>query len=137
RQAIAMASLASTRATDARVKDLAGRIQKAQDPEIALMLQWLTSWGQPVPGEGHGTGHAGMPGMMTEMDMGQLSGASGQGFDRMFLNMMIRHHQGAIEMATTEKTAGSFGPAQKLAGDIITAQSAEIMQMRQLLARLG
>ena len=137
RQAIEMASLAPSRASDARVKDLAGRIQKAQDPEINLMSQWLTSWGQPVPGEGHGGSHAGMPGMMTETDMGQLTAASGKDFDRMFLHMMIRHHQGAIEMATTEKSAGSFGPTRKLAEDIITAQSAEITEMRQLLDQLG
>lgn len=137
RQAIEMASLAPTRATDAPVKDLAGRIQKAQDPEITLMSQWLTSWGQPVPSEGHGGSHAGMPGVMTEADMRQLTAASGKDFDRMFLHMMTRHHQGAIEMATTEKSAGSFGPARKLAEDIITAQSAEITEIRQLLNQLG
>jgi len=97
RQAVEMATLAETRASDRRVKDLAARIRKAQDTEITTMAGWLTGWGQPVPppDAGH-TAHG--PGMMNHADMEDLKAASGKAFDRMFCDLMIRHHQGALEM---------------------------------------
>jgi uncharacterized protein (DUF305 family) len=138
-QAIEMARIAETRASNAQVKDLATRIKKAQDPEIATMSGWLRQWGQPVPsttpGMGHG-GHAGMPGMMTEQEMKDLMAASGTGFDRMFLQMMIRHHQGAIEMANTEQQQGQDPQAKQLAAKIASDQAAEIKEMQDLLTKL-
>ncbi|GGW11699.1 lipoprotein [Streptomyces capoamus] len=140
RQALEMARLAAGRAASARVKDLAARIEKAQDPEIRTMSGWLTSWGEDVPmaGMDH-SGHSGMPGMggmsgmMSEADMTALEKATGKDFDTKFLAMMIDHHRGAVEMATTEKEQGRYGPAKALADDIVTAQNAEIKEMKQLL----
>lgn len=140
-QAIQMSKMAATQASSAEVKDLAARIEKAQGPEIETMSGWLKAWGEDVPssmpGMDHG-GHSGssdMPGMMDTEDMDKLMEASGKGFDTMFLTMMIEHHEGAVEMAGTEKDKGQYGPAKKLADDIITAQNAEIKEMNKLLGK--
>jgi uncharacterized protein (DUF305 family) len=137
-QAIAMAQLAPTRAASPKMKDLTGRIQDEQGPEIAQMSGLLRSWGIPVPATTQGmTGmqpqHAGMPGMMSDSQMQQLTAATGAGFDRMFLQMMIAHHQGAVTMSQTELAQGSNPTARHLAQQIITAQQAEISQMQTLL----
>jgi len=134
RQAIEMAELAKTRAQSQQVKDLAARIEQAQDPEIQTMADWLTAWGKPVPDDMGGMDMSGsMPGMMSTEDMQMLQGMSGAGFDRMFLQMMIEHHQGAIEMARTEQADGTNADAQALAEQIENAQTAEITTMRSML----
>ncbi|MFH9086446.1 DUF305 domain-containing protein [Streptomyces sp. NPDC017673] len=136
-QALEMAKLADGRASSARVKDLASRIEKAQDPEIRTMTGWLTSWGEQVPmaGTDHSahSGMSGMSGMMSEGDMTALKKATGKDFDTKFLSMMVDHHEGAVEMATTEKEKGQYGPAKTMADAIVTAQNAEIKEMKQLL----
>jgi uncharacterized protein (DUF305 family) len=143
-QALEMAKLAAGRASSAEVKDLAARIEKAQDPEIQTMSGWLKSWGKDVttsdssmesmPGMEH-SAHSDMPGMMDSKDMDKLEKASGADFDTMFLTMMIEHHKGAIEMATTEKDKGKYGPATSMSDGIITAQTAEISEMNKLLGK--
>ncbi|MFF8475887.1 DUF305 domain-containing protein [Streptomyces sp. NPDC015414] len=137
RQALEMAKLADGRASSARVKDLAARIEKAQDPEIRTMTGWLTAWGEQVPmaGMDH-SGHAGMTGMagmMSDDDMAALKKATGADFDRRFLSLMVEHHRGAVEMAGTEKSRGAYGPARTMAGDIVRAQNAEIREMKRIL----
>jgi len=135
-QAVEMAELASGRASSAEVKDLAGRIEKAQGPEITTMTGWLKSWDEKVPGAMSGmnhSAHSGMAGMMDDADMGKLGKASGKEFDTMFLTMMVEHHEGAVEMATTEKAKGEYKDATAMAGDIVTAQNAEIAEMKKLL----
>ncbi|WP_238018184.1 DUF305 domain-containing protein [Dactylosporangium sp. AC04546] len=142
RQALEMAKLAEARAATPAVKDLAGRISKAQEPEIATMSGWLTAWGEPVPSPGgmeHGTDHdamGGMPGMMSQQEMQQLAKATGTEFDRLFLTMMIRHHEGAVEMAKAEQAQGANPAAKQLAGDIAAGQTAEIAEMERLLGKL-
>lgn len=139
RQAVEMADLAADRASSQEVKDLATKIKGAQDPEIKTMSGWLTSWGEEVPADMSGMeGHdmsSDMPGMMSSEDMDKLEKASGAEFDKMFLEMMVKHHEGAIEMAKAEKTDGKYGPAVKLADDVITAQTAEIEQMNKMLGK--
>lgn len=136
RQAVEMAELASGRASSSEVKDLAGRIEKAQGPEITTMTGWLKSWDEKVPeampGMDH-SAHSGMAGMMDDADMGKLEKASGKEFDTMFLDMMVEHHKGAVEMATTEKAKGEYKDATAMAGDIVTAQNAEIAEMKKIL----
>ncbi|MFD4605067.1 DUF305 domain-containing protein [Streptomyces sp. NPDC058464] len=135
-QAVEMAGLAADRASSAQVKDLAARIEKAQDPEINTMTGWLKAWGEDVPmaGMDH-SGHAGMAGMMSDKDMTMLKQAKGTDFDTMFLTMMVEHHQGAVEMAGTEKAKGAYGPATSMAAGIVTAQNAEIKEMNKLLGK--
>ncbi|MET8572836.1 DUF305 domain-containing protein [Streptomyces sp. NPDC004783] len=137
RQAVEMADLAPERARSAEVKKLAADIKKAQDPEIRTLSGWLTSWGEDVPAEGamdHSL-HGGMDGMMTDAEMKELAGAGGEAFDTAFMEMMIKHHEGAVDMARTEQADGAHGPAKKMAAEIITSQSAEIEQMNKLLGK--
>lgn len=138
RQAVEMADLAPTRASSAETKELAAKIKGAQDPEIKTMSGWLTSWGEEVPADMSGMSHDmanGMPGMMSKEDMDELMKAKGAEFDKMFAEMMIKHHEGAIEMAEKEKAEGKYGPALKLADEVIKAQTAEIEQMNKMLGK--
>ncbi|MEU7469234.1 DUF305 domain-containing protein [Streptomyces sp. NPDC044984] len=136
RQAVEMAGLAPSRAESAEVRKLAEDIEKAQAPEIRTLSGWLTSWGEEVPAEGamdhsmHGSG-----GMMTAEEMRQLEDSSGKAFDTAFMEMMIKHHEGAVAMAEAEQADGAYDPAQKMAGEIITSQTAEITRMNKLLGR--
>ncbi|MEV0300951.1 DUF305 domain-containing protein [Streptomyces prasinus] len=136
RQAVEMADLAPERAQSAEVKKLAADIKKAQDPEIKTLSGWLTSWGEEVPADG-AMDHSmhGMDGMMTAEEMTELENASGKAFDTAFMEMMIKHHEGAVEMAKTEQADGAYAPATKMAEEIIASQSAEIEQMNQLLGK--
>ncbi|MFC5730934.1 MULTISPECIES: DUF305 domain-containing protein [Nocardioides] len=138
-QAIEMSELAETRAASPEVKDLAADIKGAQDPEIETMTGWLESWSEDVPGGDmsgmdHGDRSAnGMEGMMSEEEMAELEAASGAEFDRLFLTMMIEHHEGAIDMAKTEQEEGEYPDAIALAEEIEKAQTAEITTMNELL----
>jgi uncharacterized protein (DUF305 family) len=141
-QALEMARLADGRAASGAVKDLAARIEKAQDPEIRTMTGWLKAWGEEVPEAGGGmdhsaSGHSGMSGMMGAEDMAGLEKSEGKAFDTKFLTLMVEHHEGAVEMATTEKSKGRYGPAKAMADDIVTAQNAEIKEMNKLLGKSG
>ncbi|MGC4939923.1 DUF305 domain-containing protein [Kribbella sp. DT2] len=137
RQAVEMADLALKNASNAEVKQLATAIKQAQDPEIQTMSGWLTSWGQPVPTPmaGHDMS-AGMPGMMTMEEMAELEKATGSAFDQMWLQMMVKHHQGAVAMAKTEQTTGKAEAAVALAKKIETDQNREIATMQKLLGTL-
>ncbi|WP_461031007.1 DUF305 domain-containing protein, partial [Streptomyces sparsus] len=136
RQAVEMADLAPDRSASRQVRQLAEEIRKAQEPEIRTLSKWLASWGEPVPAadasHGDHSGH-GMAGMMSAQEMTALDKASGAAFDRAFLRLMIKHHEGAVEMARTERSEGSYAPARRMAADIIDSQSAEITRMRKLL----
>ncbi|RPK94028.1 DUF305 domain-containing protein [Streptomyces sp. ADI98-10] len=141
RQAVVMSDMVDSHGASGEVKALAEKIKKAQTPEIETMTGWLKAWGEEVPtGIGMedmpGMGHddSDRPGMMGDEDISRLGKASGNAFDDMYLTMMIEHHEGAIEMAETEKTQGAYDPARTLADDIITSQTAEIAQMRTMLS---
>ncbi|MET9817262.1 MULTISPECIES: DUF305 domain-containing protein [unclassified Streptomyces] len=139
-QALEMAKLADGRASDAEIKDLATKIEKAQDPEITTMKGWLESWKQPtatesMPGMDHG-GHDSGDGMMSAADMNKLKAMKGTEFDKAFAEMMIEHHNGAITMAKDEQKNGKNADAKKMAGDIIKGQSAEVKQLQSILDRL-
>jgi uncharacterized protein (DUF305 family) len=148
-QAIAMSRLAAQRAESPQVKDLSAGIQAALQPEIDQMTGWVRAWHEPVPAtnspmDGTGQGDIGqmdhdsngpMPGMMSGDQMQQLEQATGPEFDRMFLQMMITHHQGAITMAQTELRAGQNLAARQLAQRIIDSQQREITEMQVLLNR--
>jgi len=79
--------------------------------------------------------HESMPGMMSDADTKKLEAAKGAEFDKMWLDMMIKHHQGAVDMAKTELTQGSNADAKALAQKIIDAQQAEITEMQGLLTQ--
>jgi uncharacterized protein (DUF305 family) len=133
-QAVEMAELAATRAANPKVKELAATIAAAQAPEITQMTGWLAAWGAPPPAtsDGHDT-HGSMPGMMSDADMASLEKLDGRGFDKKFLEMMIEHHEGALQMATAEQQRGQNPEAKALAKKIETDQTAEIQQMQTML----
>ena len=157
-QAIVMAEMAEDRADSQDVQDLAADIKAAQGPEIDMLSTMLETWGEDVPEPGAGMGGmggmdhgaasdnmddmdgdrdsgdgSGMPGMMSSGDMSDLEDAAGMDFDEMFLQMMIEHHEGAIEMAQTERADGENPQAIDLAKDIEAAQTQEIDKMKELL----
>ncbi|HSL74597.1 MAG TPA: DUF305 domain-containing protein [Ilumatobacteraceae bacterium] len=116
------------------VLDLAARIQAAQEPEIDQMTAWLTAAGASLTmdmSDGHDM--SSMEGMMSVEQMDALAASTGAEFDRLWLEMMIEHHEGAISQSETVKANGSNPDVLALADEIITAQQAEIAEMRALL----
>jgi uncharacterized protein (DUF305 family) len=139
-QAIEMADMALKQASSSQVKQLASQIKSAQDPEISTMSGWLKDWGAPVPSasmSGMAMGGMSMNGMMSAEEMKQLAAAGGAAFDKLWLQMMIKHHQGAIAMAKTELTTGQYPPAKTLAQSISDSQAKEIATMQGLLSSAG
>lgn len=138
-QAIEMADMALAKATNSQVRTFATTIKAAQAPEIATMSGWLAGWNSPVPNTSMNPGMPGMtmPGMMSGADMQTLNKSTGPAFDKLWVQMMIEHHSGAITMAKTELAQGQNAQAKSLAQSIITSQSSEITQFRKLLPTLG
>jgi uncharacterized protein (DUF305 family) len=142
-QALAMVDLTMGRQLDPDVQQLAEDIRMAQAPEIEQMTGWLTDWDQPIPetvrdhANAHGDGDmemdSDMPGMMSAEQMAELEAAGGDEFQQMWLEMMIDHHEGAIEMAQTEQEAGKFASAIELADAIESSQQREITTMQSML----
>ena len=133
RQAVEMAELAASRASDPEVKRLAAGIQAAQAPEIETLAGWLTAWGMQPPGEMAGMDHGSMPGMMSDSELAEMSRMTGPEFDEMFLTMMIEHHEGAVAMAEDERSAGENADVKTFADTVVADQTAEIARMRALL----
>lgn len=141
-QALSMVDLTLGRDLDPEVAAMTEDIRAAQTPEIETMTEWLEDWGKPVPEtmRDHANAHGGhadmdsdMPGMMSEQEMAALEKAPDAKFQDMFLEMMIEHHRGAIEMAQTEQEEGQYAPAVELAGKIERSQQAEVEKMERLL----
>ena len=146
RQAVMMADLVEGRTQNRELITLADTIEDAQDDEIDQMTARLKSWGVPVAGHmdddghmddgdmGHGNmGHGDMQGMMSAEQMAALRQASGGEFDRLWLEGMIRHHEGAIAMADEVLAKGTDPATRALATQVTTTQQAEIDQMRAML----
>ncbi|NDL57311.1 DUF305 domain-containing protein [Phytoactinopolyspora mesophila] len=136
-QAVDMSELVPERSDMPELRTLADEIQAAQQPEIDQMTEMLESWGEDVPDPddphaGHGD-TSGMEGMMSDEEMAALENASGAEFDRMWLTMMIEHHEGAISMSETVLADGSDAEVEELAAEIIEVQREEIDLMRDLL----
>ncbi|HEX8869551.1 MAG TPA: DUF305 domain-containing protein [Lentzea sp.] len=128
-QALEMAKLVPDRSSNEKVRGLAQRIEKAQDPEITRMNGWLKEWGAEMKShEGHD-----MAGMMSGDEMAKLEKATGADFDKQWLDLMVQHHEGALVMARTELDQGKDADAKKLAQAIIDGQQQEITEMKDLL----
>lgn len=137
RQALEMAILASSHAGSERVKSLASRIRDSQLPEIQVMSLWLAQQGLRPPD--HHVSHpdmSAMPGMATPEQLKALAASSGQDFDRLFLQLMIDHHRGAITMSEWVLTSGSHLRIEELANEVATTQAGEIRRMFQIGANL-
>ncbi len=136
-QAITMADMVLA-VEGSTLTELAEQIKAAQQPEIDEMTGWLNAWGEEVPdADGHmGMGGMDMEWMMSQDDVDSLMGMNGSGFDSMWLQMMIEHHEGAIEMAQAHLDDGQHPDALDLAARIISAQQSEIDQMQDMLESL-
>ncbi len=143
-QALTMVDMAAPReGLSPRLTALLEEIRTAQTQEAELMTDWLEDWGQPVPnnprshsGMDHGELEdmpSDMPGMMSDDQLGMLEDSSGDAFEEMWLEMMIEHHEGAIEMAEAEAADGEFPETVELAEQVATDQAAEIERMEKLL----
>ncbi len=151
-QALEMAALATSRAANPGVKKLAATITAGQQPEILELRGLLARWGrsldpsmesmtgmesmQGMPGmetmQGMANLDATMAGMAASSEITALRAAKGKKFDQLFLQMMLEHHMGAVEMAQAEQANGQDQEATALAEEIETAQSAEIARMQKL-----
>lgn len=133
---------------DPRVADLAQQIKEAQGPEIERMLGWLEDWGveydpDSMGGMDHGgmdgmggMDHGGMDGMMSEDDMTALEEADGPEASKLFLEQMIAHHEGAVDMARVALDDAQNPEVLALAQQVIDDQTAEVTVMRDLLGDL-
>lgn len=151
-QALVMAALVPDRTTREPMRLLAERIEASQEAEIAQMRRWLEARGEPVPETGpaghgahgmHGGAAGGAPagahGMATPEQLAALEAARGTAFDRLFLELMIRHHEGALAM--TRALLATEGAAREpelyqLISHIDADQRAEIARMRRMLDAL-
>ena len=138
-QAVELAAMVPDRSTNPDVLALATKIAGAQQPEINTMKALLLQWDVDPNEMSHESGHAGMAmaGMVDDATMVKLDNLKGTDFDTLWLQSMISHHEGAIAMAQTEIADGKSADMVTLAGSIVTAQQAEIDQMKQMLIGLG
>jgi uncharacterized protein (DUF305 family) len=140
-QAIEMVRLLMTNSASAEMKLLGKRIEVSQEDEIQMMQDWLKARGQPLPDPHahHQAGAALMPGMLTAEEMSRLSAAKGVAFDRLFLEGMIKHHQGALTMVRelfATPGAGQDVEIYSFASDVDADQRMEIDRMGAMLAQL-
>jgi uncharacterized protein (DUF305 family) len=113
------------------VTGLATQIKEAQGPEISQLEEWITAWG--AEGSMSGMDHS-MDGMMSDEDMSALENANGPEAEKLFLEQMTMHHEGAVEMAQTEVDEGRNTDAIEMANTIVRTQTEEIATMQDLLA---
>ena len=132
-QALDMAALVPDRSTNPELLTLAQEISAAQTPEIDQMTRWLADHGV-TDTMGH-EGHV-MAGMLDADQMAALADAKGAEFDRLWLEGMIGHHEGAVEMADAMLASGTDPELRQLAQDIIDAQEREIDQMQRMVDQL-
>ena len=142
-QALEMTALAPGRTGNPTVLALARRIEQTQMAEMERMTRWLQARGEAVPPAdrqhaGHDARHAHMPGMLTAEQMARLADASGSAFDRLFLESMIRHHEGALTMvAELQAAGGGLEPeVYRFAAEVDADQRAEIARMQSILTRI-
>jgi uncharacterized protein (DUF305 family) len=137
-QAVEMTELLSTRTSSDAMRKLAGRIQASQTDEIKMMERWLSSHGEEVPSAHahHMMGTTLMPGMLTQEELDRLAAVRGSEFDRLFLEGMIKHHEGALVMVKelfATPGAGQDSDIFAFASDVDADQRMEIDRMRGML----
>jgi uncharacterized protein (DUF305 family) len=126
RTAVEMAGLAAERSQDDRVRELAGRIEATGQADSATLTAWLSDWGA-TPAAPAPAGAA----------MADLSAASGQAFDQLFVEQMIEHRSGAITAAEAEVAGGQDPGAKEMATAIASGYPNEVIEMAQLRTDLG
>jgi uncharacterized protein (DUF305 family) len=139
-QAIEMVALLKSRSNSEAMKKLAQRIELSQNDEMRMMREWLQGRDQQVPGEhAHHDPAMRMPGMLTPEQMAELAGAKEERFDRLFLEDMIRHHEGALVMVRelfATPGAGQESEIYTFASEVDADQRMEIARMVAMLKEL-
>lgn len=139
-QAIEMTELLKSRTGSDAMRKLAERIEVSQRDEIRMMRDWLRDRGAEQPGEhAHHDPAMRMPGMLTPEEMSRLASAKGEAFDRLFLDAMIRHHEGALVMVRQLFAAPGAGQESEIyafASDVEADQRMEIARMAAMLKEL-
>jgi uncharacterized protein (DUF305 family) len=138
-QALEMTALLQSRTASEDMRKLAQRIEVSQSDEIKMMRHWLEARGQAVPDPQahHAHGAALMPGMLTSDEMARLAAAKGTTFDRLFLEFMIKHHEGALTMVKelfATPGAGQESEIFAFASDVDADQRMEIERMGAMLS---
>lgn len=139
-QAVDMAILVEERTNNQAIIDIAGRIRKTQSDEIAFMSQWLEEREQRVHIDHSMHMDHSQMGMATPAEMRTLANIKGTDFDRLFLSLMIEHHEGAVRMVNDllEQSGSAYDPIlYDFVNDIVNDQNAEITSMNGLLAQLS
>ena len=152
RQAVEMASWERGRTADPALRQLAFDIETTQNQQVGRMQGWLGLWNQPALGTGGhmawmgGAGHSGhgdgmamttMPGMASSADLRRMRQTPEPALDTVFLQLMLRHHQGGVGMLEYARDHAETVEVRNLATQILSAQSSEAALMTQLLARRG
>jgi len=143
-QAVDLAALVEGRSNNSDIVAIAGRIDASQADEIAFMREWLAERGQPTAMQHHaGMDHAAhhlMMGMATPAQVAELGTLESTAFDRLFLQLMVRHHGGAIDMVETlhDQPGTAYDPVMfEFTNDLVKEQQAEIDRMNAILAELS
>ena len=150
-QAVEMAALVEDRTNYQELVDIAGRIDASQADEIEFMQGWLRARGEHAPDPAAHRGHDGhaahdmhishdMAGMASPEQMAALAAAEGVAFDRLFLELMIAHHEGAIRMVEDllDKPGSAYDPVLfDFVNDVVNDQASEIEQMDAMLSTLS
>ncbi len=144
-QAVEMSALVKERTNRKEIIEAAGRITASQDDEMKFMRGWLTERGEPEKAatfdHGHGDHHMHtMMGMATPEQMKELASAKAAEFDRLFLTLMTKHHDGALKMVDRlfEQPGAAYDPVLfEFINDVKSDQTAEIKKMNALLAGLS
>ncbi|MGH4007925.1 MAG: DUF305 domain-containing protein [Pseudonocardiaceae bacterium] len=156
RQAVLMAGLARDRSADPTIRSLAIDIEATQLEQVGRMQGWLSLWDAAplptgrymtwmndtsMPGMAHGSGDmsgvAVMPGMASPAELERLRASDGVQFDVLFLQLMLRHHQGGVPMATYTAQHAETAQVRNLADKIVISQGAESEYLAQLIAQRG
>jgi uncharacterized protein (DUF305 family) len=135
-----MTDLLATRTQREDMRKLAQRIDVSQTDEIRMMQEWLKQRGEALP-DPHAHHHGGtlMPGMLSAQEMSRLADAKGEAFDRLFLEFMIKHHEGALVMVQELLATPGAGQEPEIfafANDVDADQRMEIDRMRAMLDKL-
>jgi uncharacterized protein (DUF305 family) len=159
-QAVTMAGIERDRTDDGELRRLAFDIESTQLSQASEMAGWLTVWGRPglpEPGAGHmewmsedgthrhtdalGQTTTGavdrMPGMATSDELDELRGSTGRKLDVLFLQLMLRHHQGGLQMAEYGAEHARTGYVRNLAKKIVASQQSEATLLTEMLASRG
>ncbi|WP_401000450.1 DUF305 domain-containing protein [Agromyces sp. GXQ0307] len=138
-QAVTMTEWVDGRTTDRDLRLMAERMRVSQSDEIEFMSDWLRDRGTPLRGDHASHGAEMMPGMLTDEQLEELEAATGEDFERLFLEYMIQHHSGALQMVADLRAAGGGMEVMvsRFANDVEGDQGIEIARMQQMLAELG